>query len=119
MSAEEQRSVVAELVEALEKIHSIRLCDKWAKEILGKMLHEEGDEIPKGFEQPGAFGGPHTGFLNNGPALLDSIMARQKLKGLFCIIEPIVGSQHINNQSSFEELESAVINKSDIDKWPA
>ncbi|KAH8161949.1 hypothetical protein CIB48_g6284 [Xylaria polymorpha] len=118
MSAEEQSSVVAELVEALEKLHSVRLSDKWVKEILGKTLREEGDEILESFEQPGAFGGPHTGFLNDGPALLDSIMARRKLKKPFCTIEPIVGSQDIRIQSSFKELESTVINNSDIDKWP-
>lgn len=62
MSAAEQSSVVAELVKALEKLHSVRLSDKWVKEILDKMLREESDGIMKGFEQPGAFGGPHTDF---------------------------------------------------------
>jgi aminoglycoside phosphotransferase (APT) family kinase protein len=62
MSAEEQSSVVAELVEALEKLHSVRLSDKGIKEILGKTLHEEGDEVLKSFEQPGAFGGPIRDF---------------------------------------------------------
>ena len=118
MSAEEQSSVVAELVKALEKLHSVRLSDKWVKEILGKMLREESDGIMKGFEQPSAFGGPHTGFLNGGPALLDSIMARRKLNKPFCTIEPIVGSQDVGIQSSFKELGSTVINKSDMDKWP-
>ncbi|TAQ84021.1 hypothetical protein B7494_g7651 [Chlorociboria aeruginascens] len=80
MSAEEQSSVVAELVGALEKLHSVRPSDKGVKEILGKTLREEGDEVLKSFEQPGAFGGPHTGFLNDGPALLNSIMKRRKLK---------------------------------------
>ncbi|KAL5330823.1 hypothetical protein ACEPPN_000347 [Leptodophora sp. 'Broadleaf-Isolate-01'] len=118
MSAEEQSSVVAELVEALEKLHSVRLSDKGVKEILGKTLREEGDEVLKSFEQPGAFGGPHTGFLNDGPALLDSIMERRKLKKPFCTMESIVGSQDIRIQSSFKELGSIVINNSDIDKWP-
>jgi len=45
-------------------------------------------------------------------------MARRKLKKPFCTIEPIVGSQDIRIQSSFKELESIVINNSDIDKWP-
>jgi hypothetical protein len=54
------------------------------------MLRKEGDEVLKSFEQPGAFGGPHTGFLNDGPALLDSIMERQKLKKPFYTIKSIV-----------------------------
>jgi hypothetical protein len=95
MSAKEQSSVVAELVKALEKLHSVRLSDKWVKEILGKMLPEESDGIKKSFEQSGAFGGPHTGFLNGGPALLDSIMARRRLNKPFFTIEPIVGSQDV------------------------
>lgn len=118
ISAEEQSSVVAELAEALEKLHSVRLNDKVVKEILGKTLGEEGDEVLKSFEQPGAFGGPHTGFLNDGPALLDSIMERRKLNKPFCTMESIVDSQDIRIQSSFEELGSTVINKFDIDKWP-
>ncbi|KAI1175185.1 hypothetical protein F4777DRAFT_551068 [Nemania sp. FL0916] len=116
MSAEEQSSVVAELVKALEKLHFVRLSDKWVKEILGNMLREESDGILKSFEQPGAFGGPHTGFLNGGPALLDSIMARRKLNKPFCTIEPIDGSQDVGIQSSFKELGSTIINKSDMDK---
>ncbi len=117
MSAEEQSSVVAELVEALEKLHSVRLSDKRVKEILGKTFREEGDEVPKGFEQPGAFGGPHTGFLNDGPALLNSIMERRKLKKPFYTMEPIVDSGDIRMQSSFIDLGSTIIHKSDIDKW--
>jgi hypothetical protein len=101
MSAEEQSSVVAGLAEALEKLHSVWLGDKRVKEILGKTLREEGDEILKSFKQPGVFGGPHTGFLNDGPALLGSIMEKRKLKKPFCTMEPIVDSQDIRIQSSF------------------
>ena len=115
MGAEEQSSVVAELFEALTKLHSVRLSHKGVKEILGKTL--EGEDFLKGFE-PGVFGGPHTGFLNDGPALLGSIMERRKLKKPFCIMEPVVDSQEIRIQSIFEELGSIVINNSDIDKWP-
>ncbi|EPE31762.1 hypothetical protein GLAREA_11844 [Glarea lozoyensis ATCC 20868] len=118
MSAEEQSSVVVELVEALEKLHSVRLIDRRVKEILGKALLEEGDEVLKKFEQPSALGGPYTGFLNDGPALLDSIMKRRKLKKPFCTIQSIVDSQDIKIQSPFKELWSTVINNSDINKWP-
>lgn len=115
MSAEEQSSVVAELAEALEKLHSVRLSDEWVKEILGKTLRE-GDEVPRS-EQPVVFGGPHTGFLNNGHALLSSIMERRKLQKPFCSME-LVDSQDVRIQSKFEELGSIVINNSEFDKWP-
>ena len=81
-----------------------KLSDKGVKEILGKTLREEGDEVLKSFEQPGAFGGPHTGFLNDGPALLDSIMERRKLKKPFCTMESIVDSQSAQPNSSITRL---------------
>lgn len=117
MSAEEQGSVVAELVEALEKLHSVRLRDNF-KKILGEMLREEGDEVLKSFEQPGVFGGPFTGFLNSGHALLCSVVERRKLKKPFCRMELDVNSREIRIQSSFEELGSTILSYSDIDKWP-
>jgi hypothetical protein len=42
----------------------------------------------------------------------------RKLKKPFYTMEPIVHSQEIRIQSSFEELGSIVINNSDIEKWP-
>jgi hypothetical protein len=77
--------------------------DQGAKEILGRALCEDGDEILKSFEQPGIFIGPHTGFLNDGPALLVSIIERRKLK------------EETKIRSS--ELELTVINNSNINKW--
>ena len=118
MSTKNQSSVIAGLVEALEKLHSVRLSDKGVKEILGRALRKEGDEVLKSFEQPRVFGGPYTGYLNDGSALLGSIIGRRKLKKPFCTIEPIVKSQDIRIQSCFEELGSTVINNSDMDKWP-
>lgn len=61
MSAGEQNSVVADLVEALEKLHSVRLCDNMAQDVLRKMLREDGEELRPFLETPGVFGGPHTG----------------------------------------------------------
>jgi hypothetical protein len=67
--------------------------DQGVKEILGRALGEDGDEVLKSFEQPGVFMGPHTGFLNDGPALLVSIIERRKLKRPFCTMESIVDLQ--------------------------
>ena len=99
----------------LRRLHPVRLQDKWVKEILRKTL--DGDEVSKTFEQPGAFGGPHTGFLNDGNAFLHSIMKGRKLKKEFCSIEPVEGSQGDNILSSFEGLGSISINDSDVEKW--
>jgi len=62
MSAEEQSSVVAELVEALEKLPSVRRSDEGVNEILRKTLCEEGDEVLNSFEQPVFSGAPIRDF---------------------------------------------------------
>lgn len=59
LSADEQRSIVTTLVEALEKLHSVRLNDKDIKETLAKALCEDDDEGLKSFEKADIFGGPH------------------------------------------------------------
>ncbi|TVY14770.1 hypothetical protein LARI1_G008193 [Lachnellula arida] len=117
LSTDEQNSVVAELVGALEKFHSIRLGDVGVREILNRTLRE--DERLESSEQAQAFGGPHTGFLNDGHGLLGAVMERQKLNKPFCCMEPLVDTQDIGIRSSFEELGSVVIRNSDIEKWPA
>ncbi|MCJ1234016.1 hypothetical protein MMC14_001974 [Varicellaria rhodocarpa] len=118
LSADEQSSVVADLVQGLEKLHSVRLSDNRVQEILVETLLEEGDDVLKTLQQPGIFGGPHTGFLSDGSALLGSIMERRKLKKTFCSMEPMNISQDVRIQSRFDELGSIVINRSDIDNWP-
>lgn len=117
LSAEDKTSVVIEIVEALRKLHLIRLKDEKVQTILSEMLRGEGDKGLKSFDQPGVFGGPHTGFLDNGPALLDSIMKRRKLTKPFCSIEPL-DSGAIKIQSKFEDLGSIIIKNSDMSKWP-
>ncbi|TVY35546.1 hypothetical protein LSUB1_G005579 [Lachnellula subtilissima] len=117
MSTKEQNSVVTEIVEALEKFHSILPSDKRVKEILEKMLPEEDEEL-KSSEMPQSFGGPHTGILNDGLGLLGAIIERRKLKKPFCCMEPLVDLQGVRIRSRFEELGSIVINNSAIEKWP-
>lgn len=118
MSAGEQNAVVTELVEALKKFHSVRLSDKGVQELVEKTLRENGDEVPESLEQPGVFGGPDTGFLNGGLGLLDCAMERRKLKKPFCTVEAMVDSPDIKVQSSFQELGSVTLKKSDMDAWP-
>ena len=115
LDAENQSSIAAEIAEALKRLHSVRPRDEKIKEILGTL--RDGDKILERVEQPGVFGGPHTGFLDDGNALLDSLLESRKLKKLFCAMEPEVHSQGVRIRSSFEELGSVFIPHSDIDKW--
>jgi hypothetical protein len=109
ISAEDQGSIVAELVEALEKIHSVRPCEKGVKEILWKTL-EEGEQVLKNFDA-GVFGDPHTGFLNDGPALLGSIMKRRKLKKVLDL------SSRLLNSNSLSTTPFNSIHKSEPADW--
>jgi hypothetical protein len=118
MSADEQSNVVIELVEAVQRLHSVRLSDNMAQEVLRKMLREDGEELQPFLETPGVFGGPHTGVLNDGHELLYSIMEKRKLKkSSFCTMDAVNDSQDVRIQSSFEDMGSMVINNSDISKW--
>lgn len=119
MNPEEQKSVVTELVEALKKLHSVQLSDTWAQDVLSEALREAGDEFLKSFKQAGALGGPLTGFLRDGPALLHAIMEHRKLPNRsFCHMEPIIDSQDFRIYSNYDELGSMVLSWSDIEKWP-
>lgn len=95
MNAEDQIVVMTELVEALEKLHSVRFDNKSINHALEETLRGEGDETLNTFAQPGVFGGPHTGFLNNGHDLLDSIMGRRKLQKPTCTSETLLDPQGV------------------------
>lgn len=45
MGADEQRNVLIELVEAVQKLHSVQLSDNMALEVLRKMPREDGEEL--------------------------------------------------------------------------
>lgn len=82
------------------------------------MLRGDGKEVQSFLGTSGVFGGPHTGFLNDGRALIHSIMERKKRKKSFYTMESVGDSQDVKIQSSFEDIGSIVINNSDIGKWP-
>jgi hypothetical protein len=118
LNEDEQVSVITELVAALARLHSVRLSDKQTTELLDQILREDDDGNMSSFQTPVVFGGPHTRFLSDGPSFLQSIMTRRKLKKPFCTIECVGDSQDMSIKSSFEELGSITINKSDIEQWP-
>ncbi|POR35889.1 Uncharacterized protein TPAR_03923 [Tolypocladium paradoxum] len=114
MSGEDQSYVATAVVEALEKLHSVRLSDDAVQAILGRALGEESEEILN----KAAMGGPSTGFPDNGLALLTSITQRLQLNRPFCSIEPMTDPKGLVIQSSFEDLGSTTIRDSDMEQWP-
>ena len=111
-----QAAIVTELVEALSRLHDVRL-DASIINDLKETRSGNGGENTQIPTQEGFFGGPHTGFMNDGYELLKSILRSRKLKKTFCTLEVIPGSRDVKIQSAFEDLGSVTITGSDIDKW--
>jgi hypothetical protein len=114
----ERNLIIGDLTDALIRLNTLQLNDKPVKAILLKSLQGGEEEVLKRLARGDIFGGLHTEFLNQGPALLASIMENLKLKEPFCTMETISNSQDIKIQSNFDELGSIVIQRSDMDKWP-
>lgn len=66
MSGESRQSVVAALIEALQKLHFVRISDDRVQALMQQALSgSERDAFQKAF-----MGGPSTGFLEDGPLYL-------------------------------------------------
>ncbi|KAI5925069.1 hypothetical protein F4810DRAFT_87268 [Camillea tinctor] len=113
---EQQSSITNELVDAIQKLHSVRLSDD-IKEILYKAFDGDTDMV-KCLNQTSVFGGPHTGLLYNGTALLESINQRREVSEGFCTMTATDDGQGIKIESKFVGLEPVLLDNSDIMKWP-
>ncbi|KAI0454288.1 hypothetical protein F5B21DRAFT_476528 [Xylaria acuta] len=116
MNPNEQKSVAAAIAEAVGKLHCSRLQLSGAGEIISNNSSSSATiDMTRGVS---LFGGPHTGFLVNGYALLDAVMQRRKLRKDFCTKHHVSERQGIIVQSNFEELGSVFIKTSEIEQWP-
>ena len=114
MDDDNRRSFVADLAEALKKLHSVRLSDDIVQTILRQTIdaREEGNGI-----LDAALGGPSTGFLHRGLDILAVYMQKRKLRKPFCAIELSTKPMGVVVRSSFENLGSVVIPHTDMDQW--
>lgn len=113
MDSENQRSVVAALVGALRKLHSIRISDDRVQSVLRQVLDGSEQEAFK----KAVMGGPSTGFLNDGPTLLGAITKRWVLKRPFHTTTPITSHGDIVVESHYGELGSVTLEKSSMEQW--
>ncbi|OHE97904.1 hypothetical protein CORC01_06767 [Colletotrichum orchidophilum] len=113
MSSESQRSVVAALVGALRKLHTIQISDDRVQAVLRQAL----DGSERDAFQKAVVGGPSTGFLEDGPTLLGAITKRLELKKPFYTITPIATPGDIVIKSHYEDLGSVTLGKSSIEQW--
>ncbi|KAJ0165757.1 hypothetical protein CTA2_10080 [Colletotrichum tanaceti] len=115
MDGGNQQSVVAALVEALRKLHSMRLSDDRVRDVLRQGMDEPDVEA----FQEAVMGGPSTGFLRDGPALLRAVARRLELKKPFHTTTPIPGSDGgLVLRSHFDELGSVELqNTTVMEQW--
>ncbi|KAK0636874.1 hypothetical protein B0T17DRAFT_520154 [Bombardia bombarda] len=114
MIDEDQKSVTAAIVEAQSMLQQVRLSDAKVQTILHRALDEGDDEVLK----KAALGGPWTGFLDNGPALLSAIKEGRKLDLPFYTVDPIADPKGVVIRSNFEDFGSTIVSDSDMEQWP-
>ncbi|KAI0182615.1 hypothetical protein EV127DRAFT_487915 [Xylaria flabelliformis] len=103
------------IAEAARKLHRSRLWVSEANETRAKDPSSSTDfDIDRCL-----FGGPHTGFLADGSALLDAIIQIWILGEDFSTKHHVLEYQGIKIQSNFEDLGSVVIKTSEIEQWPS
>jgi len=107
-------SIVAEIASAVAKLHSVRIGDYAVQEIFRALLLA--NDL-RDIQQPDTFGGPLTGFLKDGPALLNALLARRKAKKSFCSILPSTVSQASVIKSNYDDLGSVTIKDSEMSTW--
>ncbi|KAI1113067.1 phosphotransferase enzyme family-domain-containing protein [Nemania sp. NC0429] len=113
MASEDRQSIAAAIVEALSKLHSLRLSDTKVQAILRRVLGEESEEIVK----KAVMGGPFIGFLNDGSSLLHSIEKRLALRRPFHTTEPIADPKGLVIKSKFEDIGASIVRDSDMEQW--
>ncbi|KXH34118.1 hypothetical protein CSIM01_07120 [Colletotrichum simmondsii] len=123
MSEENQRSVVAALVEALRKLHSIRIRDFLnriqcflAKNELFRASGPSGEHILAGAE---VMGGPSTGFFasKDGLSFVGAIAKRWELSGRPFHTTATTESGDVVIQSDYSDLGYVKVGKSSMEEW--
>ena len=114
MAGDNRSAVVTEIVDALSKLHTVRLSDTNVQTILRRELGEESEEVL----YKAVLGGPSTGLLNDGLSLLSSIEQKWKLQRPFHTTEPVADPKGLLIKSAFEDVGSATVSDSDMEQWP-
>ncbi|KAF6808675.1 hypothetical protein CPLU01_15636 [Colletotrichum plurivorum] len=113
MSGESRHSVVAALIEALQKLHCVRISDERVQALMQRAL--KGSER-ESFKEA-VMGGPSTGLLGDGLALLEARFKRLALKKPFYDMTHATGSDDIVIKSHYEDIGSKRLQKSIMEQW--
>ena len=109
LNEEDQDALMQSIINAVQKLQTIRLDDKAVQEIL-----KDTPYLNK--VDPNILGGPHLGYLREGSALLEAILQYRKIKPPFCSIS-MSSSGIVTLQSVHEELGSKQVVKTEHLSW--
>ncbi|KAJ2991414.1 hypothetical protein NUW58_g2520 [Xylaria curta] len=116
MDPNAQETIVSDIAAAVKTLHRIRL-----------QVSAAGGVAPGGLLSPAEtdiatdiclFGGPLTGFLTEGPALLKAVREFWKLKKDFCTEDGFSVPHNVIIRSKFEELGSIMVSDVAMAQWP-
>ncbi|KAL7948848.1 kinase-like domain-containing protein [Trichoderma barbatum] len=115
---DEQSSIVNELIEALRKLHSVRISDDVVQRALRRALGEKQKEL-----DGAVMGGGVGGFLQNGHELLDNYLRVREFERPFCWIKPMpteaLDPEGRLIESVLEGGESTIVIGQDLKQWPS
>ncbi|EJT81172.1 hypothetical protein GGTG_01156 [Gaeumannomyces tritici R3-111a-1] len=109
MSEADQRHIVTSLADAIKRLQSVRLSDDTVRARLCGV----------GLPPEALLGGPWTGFLADGPALLEFLtrMQQREAKQPPYEVEPCADPKGTRLRSRFEDLGSITVEDHDMAQW--
>ncbi|PKS11103.1 hypothetical protein jhhlp_002864 [Lomentospora prolificans] len=116
LNADGRSSLISELAEAVEKLHSVRLSDQKVQEFLGNALKDE-PGLLKELSGPGTFGGTQTGVFNSGSVFMGHIIKEHTDIKQPITVNVLSEPRGIEIKSDFEDMEPVVVEESDMDRW--
>lgn len=118
MDDENRVSVVGAIVDALTKLHSMRLSDRTVQDILGRALGGGDSKDGNSCERGSGWALHWVSGKRLSPACRLRSEAEASKALLFYSIELIAKPTGLGLQSSFEDVGSVVVSQSDMTQWP-
>ena len=114
-----QDSIMKSIIDAVQKLQSLRLDDTAVQKILKETPYCNEANMPtkNDLVSPGILGGPHLGYFTEGKALLDGTLEYRKIKTQFCTIESDVDGDSLSVRSFHEALGSKQISRTEYQSW--
>ena len=117
----QQDLIMQSVVEAVQKLQTLRLEDEKVQTILKDTPYFDGSNAStaNGLELFKPLGGPHLGYFTEGKAMIDSILEFRKIKTTFCTVVADADGEGegVTTKSVYEDLGSLHITKANHQSW--